>query len=171
MSEIVIPSFFVTASTYRLLQLSVSYRGKVFTPKSEIFKEEGLVIMIKADHRVERYLDLFFIPVLFVLFSISLFVASCSGMKRSSVHTINPSLLKRLPIVSYDQLKKGSGDEITCAICLEDFKSGIDLRVLTPCNHVYHSACIDRWLLLKSIQCPICQQKVGEARLKINLNY
>lgn len=143
MSDIFIPSFFVTSSTYRSLQLSVSYKGKKFNPKSLIFREEGLSITINRAHKsLEQYLDLFFVPILFILFSISLFAVSCSGLKRSSKHTINASILAKLPIIAYDQLKYLPGEERTCAICLEEFRSGVDLRVLTPCNHVYHSKCM-----------------------------
>lgn len=54
-----------------------------------------------------------------------------------------------------------SGDETTvregelgCSICTEDFTTGEDVRVL-PCNHKYHPACIDPWLLNVSGTCPL----------------
>lgn len=43
-----------------------------------------------------------------------------------------------------------------CSICTEDFARGEDLRVL-PCNHQYHPACIDPWLLNVSGTCPLCR--------------
>ncbi|TVY58691.1 Receptor homology region transmembrane domain-and RING domain-containing protein [Lachnellula suecica] len=44
--------------------------------------------------------------------------------------------------------------ELGCSICTEDFTTGEELRVL-PCNHRYHPACIDPWLLNVSATCPL----------------
>ncbi|CAO3637159.1 unnamed protein product [Mucor hiemalis] len=33
----------------------------------------------------------------------------------------------------------------SCAICLEDYKSGDELRLL-PFNHLLHTMCVDSWL-------------------------
>jgi hypothetical protein len=44
--------------------------------------------------------------------------------------------------------------ELGCSICTEDFMTGEDVRVL-PCNHKFHPACIDPWLLNVSGTCPL----------------
>ncbi|CAG8478333.1 10066_t:CDS:2 [Diversispora eburnea] len=44
----------------------------------------------------------------------------------------------------------------TCPICLGDFESGEEVRIL-PCGHQYHTACIDTWLLEISSLCPMCK--------------
>ncbi|CAG8432862.1 7350_t:CDS:2 [Diversispora eburnea] len=44
----------------------------------------------------------------------------------------------------------------TCAICLEDFDDGDEIREL-PCRHWYHVECIDPWLTTKSSSCPLCK--------------
>ncbi len=41
-----------------------------------------------------------------------------------------------------------------CSICTEDFTVGEDVRVL-PCQHQYHPACIDPWLVNVSGTCPL----------------
>ncbi|KAH6664175.1 hypothetical protein B0J14DRAFT_706615 [Halenospora varia] len=46
--------------------------------------------------------------------------------------------------------------ELGCSICTEDFTTGADVRVL-PCQHKYHPACIDPWLLNVSGTCPLCR--------------
>jgi len=40
--------------------------------------------------------------------------------------------------------REESGNE-HCIICLEPFQDGDRLRIL-PCNHLFHSSCIDKWL-------------------------
>ena len=54
-----------------------------------------------------------------------------------------------------------------CSICTEDFVKGEDIRVL-PCDHKFHPACVDPWLLDVSGTCPLCRvdlrpRKSGEA--------
>jgi hypothetical protein len=41
-----------------------------------------------------------------------------------------------------------------CSICTEDFTIGEDVRVL-PCNHQFHPACIDPWLINVAGTCPL----------------
>ena len=44
-----------------------------------------------------------------------------------------------------------------CDVCLSSFEEGEVLRTL-PCEHAFHSSCIDRWLLgSKSATCPCCR--------------
>jgi len=58
------------------------------------------------------------------------------------------------PAESHEDKVEGSG--LGCSICTEDFTKGEDVRVL-PCNHKYHPACIDPWLLNVSGTCPLCR--------------
>ncbi|KAF7549448.1 hypothetical protein G7Z17_g6375 [Cylindrodendrum hubeiense] len=51
----------------------------------------------------------------------------------------------------------GNGDgNLGCSICTEDFKVGEDVRVL-PCQHQFHPACVDPWLINVSGTCPLCR--------------
>ncbi|BFZ61382.1 hypothetical protein YB2330_002447 [Saitoella coloradoensis] len=59
-----------------------------------------------------------------------------------------------------------------CAICMEEFENGEELRVL-PCEHQFHPACVDPWLLNVSSLCPLCRQDVRqtpEERAQAQLN-
>ncbi|KAL2346154.1 hypothetical protein Fmac_000154 [Flemingia macrophylla] len=44
-----------------------------------------------------------------------------------------------------------------CAICLTEFATGDEIRVLPQCGHGFHVACIDGWLRSHS-SCPSCRQ-------------
>ncbi|PAA80362.1 hypothetical protein BOX15_Mlig030976g3 [Macrostomum lignano] len=52
-----------------------------------------------------------------------------------------------------EELLQSMGD--VCAICYSDLQHR-DCRV-TPCRHVFHSACIRRWIAV-SMDCPMCHQ-------------
>ncbi|XP_078430034.1 RING/U-box superfamily protein [Wolffia australiana] len=45
-----------------------------------------------------------------------------------------------------------------CVICQMDYKRG-DKQMTLPCNHVYHAACISRWLGINKA-CPVCFAEV-----------
>lgn len=50
-------------------------------------------------------------------------------------------------------------EEPVCAVCLEDFEPGQQVRKLT-CSHLYHRSCIDPWLQSSSNSCPLCKREV-----------
>ncbi|GAA6014970.1 hypothetical protein JCM10207_008689 [Rhodosporidiobolus poonsookiae] len=55
-------------------------------------------------------------------------------------------------------------DEIdTCPICFTEFEAGDELRVL-PCDqrHMFHTSCIDPWLLEVSSSCPLCRLDLAQ---------
>jgi len=45
-----------------------------------------------------------------------------------------------------------------CLICLEDYDSEEDLRLMT-CKHAYHKECVDKWLQVGRNNCPACRTK------------
>merc|ERR1711865_138519 len=55
---------------------------------------------------------------------------------------------------TYDPDSKYQQD--SCVICLCEFENGDNLMVL-PCQHEFHTECINPWLLKKSSKCPICK--------------
>ncbi|KAJ2081176.1 hypothetical protein GGI16_007512, partial [Coemansia sp. S142-1] len=51
--------------------------------------------------------------------------------------------------------------EENCAVCLEDFHAGEDVRRL-PCRHYFHIVCIDPWLSERAATCPLCNFDVAQ---------
>jgi E3 ubiquitin-protein ligase RNF13 len=64
--------------------------------------------------------------------------------------------VRQLPKRKY---KKGKDVCESCSICLEDFKSGDNLRVL-PCDHIFHPSCVDEWLQKWNRTCPLCKSTI-----------
>ncbi|KAL2898910.1 E3 ubiquitin-protein ligase SDIR1 [Bienertia sinuspersici] len=54
---------------------------------------------------------------------------------------------------------KGSEEDLTCTICLEQVNRGELLRTL-PCLHQFHANCIDPWLRQQG-SCPVCKLRIG----------
>ncbi|XP_051145864.1 E3 ubiquitin-protein ligase RHA2B-like [Andrographis paniculata] len=50
----------------------------------------------------------------------------------------------------------GSGDGGDCAVCLCGVGDGEEIRGL-KCGHVFHRACLDRWIGCGHWTCPLCR--------------
>ncbi|XP_059172918.1 E3 ubiquitin-protein ligase RNF126-like isoform X2 [Physella acuta] len=48
---------------------------------------------------------------------------------------------------------------LQCSICMDDFELGIEVRKL-PCDHLYHSDCIIKWLEMHGT-CPVCRKDLN----------
>ncbi|XP_074309348.1 E3 ubiquitin protein ligase RIE1-like isoform X2 [Silene latifolia] len=49
-------------------------------------------------------------------------------------------------------------EDAECCICFGSYEDGIELHVL-PCNHHFHSTCIEKWLKINAI-CPVCNYNI-----------
>lgn len=49
-----------------------------------------------------------------------------------------------------------NGDRKTCSICLENYGSADELRLIIKCGHCFHASCIQQWLG-KNSTCPVCR--------------
>lgn len=52
--------------------------------------------------------------------------------------------------------------EPVCSICLEGYEDDDAVRE-TVCHHLFHSCCLEQWLMKRRSHCPLCQ---GDLKLK-----
>ncbi|KAL8275957.1 hypothetical protein Esti_000073 [Eimeria stiedai] len=57
------------------------------------------------------------------------------------------------------KLARDPVDLMPCSICLEEFVTNDNVRVLQACGHVFHKSCIDIWLLRNAV-CPNCKAPI-----------
>ncbi|XP_039010474.1 RING-H2 finger protein ATL74-like [Hibiscus syriacus] len=76
------------------------------------------------------------------------------------------SELKQIPVLVYGELTASCSVAVleveSCAICLEEYVKGEKVRVLPRCKHMFHKECIEEWLEVPSLHCPICRDRVLE---------
>lgn len=74
---------------------------------------------------------------------------------------LDPSAIAALPTAAYGKVAGGdaAGGTTECAICLGAMQEADAVRVLPACRHVFHVACIDKWLASSS-SCPVCRAGV-----------
>lgn len=58
-------------------------------------------------------------------------------------------------------IQPGTHSLDACAICLDDYGVGDQLRCL-PCGHAFHAKCIAKWLIERSATCPLCNLDLYE---------
>lgn len=76
--------------------------------------------------------------------------------QRRSSNLGGGKLVELLPCLTFSaaQISGYMGD--TCAICLESYHDGENLKVL-PCQHKFHANCVGSWLTKWNTLCPVCK--------------
>lgn len=57
----------------------------------------------------------------------------------------------------YKATKRDENSE--CSICMLNFQKNDKLREL-PCEHSFHTKCVDKWLFEHSDRCPVCRTQI-----------
>ncbi|KAG6529797.1 hypothetical protein ZIOFF_012011 [Zingiber officinale] len=69
---------------------------------------------------------------------------------------IPPAAIKsRLPVVRFSTLRSDAAP--LCAVCLAALEPRHEVRHLGNCAHVFHKACIDKWVDVGQVTCPLCR--------------
>ena len=77
--------------------------------------------------------------------------------------------LNNLKKITYDDECKERGVHTKCTICLGPYENGETLTIL-PCNHGFHTECINIWLNQHSYKCPICRNETGKGKPNFHNN-
>jgi len=89
------------------------------------------------------------------------------GAQQSSINELPTRKFVQKPKPADEKTEtddKGFGnDMMSCCICMEVFQTSEDVRTL-PCLHIYHTKCIDKWLL-RNRTCPICKFDINRSSL------
>ncbi|VAH55020.1 unnamed protein product [Triticum turgidum subsp. durum] len=75
-------------------------------------------------------------------------------------HGMSSQLVKAMPSLIFTKVQEDNCTSSMCAICLEDYTVGEQIRVL-PCRHKFHAACVDMWLTSWRSFCPVCKRDAG----------
>ncbi|KAK7484432.1 hypothetical protein BaRGS_00024317, partial [Batillaria attramentaria] len=123
------------------------------------YTDKTVLIKIKEiePYNWSMYLLPMGVVVFTMIFLLFMFVFGrwVGGIIRRYRARLSPKALRRIPIKKF---KKGDYYDV-CAICLEDFVEGEKMRVL-PCNHAFHTKCVDPWLTRRKKTCPCCKRRV-----------
>ncbi len=65
----------------------------------------------------------------------------------------------KLKVVSYNNISDIPDNNNKCTICFDEYREGVEIKFL-PCNHHFHSECIDEWFNIKD-SCPLCKKHVN----------
>ncbi|KAI3730540.1 hypothetical protein L1987_61711 [Smallanthus sonchifolius] len=55
-------------------------------------------------------------------------------------------------------------EQVECAVCLSTIGEDEDIRELR-CGHLFHEACLDRWLSFRNRTCPLCRDCLVSPRV------
>ncbi|XP_008274311.1 E3 ubiquitin-protein ligase RNF128a [Stegastes partitus] len=87
------------------------------------------------------------------------------SMHRRSERRLKSEAKRAIGRLQVRTLKRGdeetTSDSHMCAVCIESYKAGDVVTVLT-CDHIFHKACIEPWLLERRT-CPMCKCDILKA--------
>lgn len=73
---------------------------------------------------------------------------------------LTPAEINDLPVVLFQVTENQKNESVTvqCAVCQTEFEHAEKVRTLR-CLHIFHTECIDNWLMNQMGSCPICKVK------------
>ncbi|EOB13647.1 E3 ubiquitin-protein ligase [Nosema bombycis CQ1] len=66
---------------------------------------------------------------------------------------------QELKVINYREESDIPDDTYHCTICFELYELDVPIKFL-PCEHHFHSSCVDEWLNLKDT-CPLCKKNIN----------
>ncbi|GAN05726.1 conserved hypothetical protein [Mucor ambiguus] len=149
-SDITIPSVFLAKNEYRALL----YLSKIVdTPMMILLQLDDFITWPLLD----ILMIIFVSPSIIMIF---IYISWQLRQRRRKQQEVAPiDVVSRLLMKQFltEKVKENEAEE--CAICLEDYINGEELRVL-PCKHDFHTVCVDAWLTTQKKFCPICKRDI-----------
>ncbi|KAL8150417.1 hypothetical protein V2J09_020225 [Rumex salicifolius] len=77
-----------------------------------------------------------------------------------------------LPVVKFSEVVSGADETPPerCAVCLYDFEGEEEIRRLRNCRHIFHRACLDRWMDHEQSTCPLCRASFVPEEMQRDFN-
>ncbi|KAM7274657.1 hypothetical protein ACFE04_016523 [Oxalis oulophora] len=86
----------------------------------------------------------------------------------SESQSISAALIREiLPVVKLEDLVNVPE---SCVVCLCEFESGQEIRLLSNCKHVFHRTCLDRWIGHDQKTCPLCRTHLVPDEMQDDFN-
>ncbi|PIA43564.1 hypothetical protein AQUCO_01900155v1 [Aquilegia coerulea] len=79
---------------------------------------------------------------------------SSSSSSASNSHGLDILIIQSLPIFAWKEVEEQ--ESIDCSVCLSEFEEKESVKVIPYCGHLFHTVCIDTWLL-SNVSCPLCR--------------
>ncbi|KAJ0716633.1 putative chromatin regulator PHD family [Helianthus annuus] len=87
-------------------------------------------------------------------------VVILDGSSMSLIHVpINVVIVfikNKIPIIPYSDLAHRAHTAL-CMVCLEHIDGSHSIRELLSCDHVFHLECLDAWIDVGRVTCPLCR--------------
>ncbi|WOL07117.1 hypothetical protein Cni_G15854 [Canna indica] len=77
--------------------------------------------------------------------------------EESSAAAAPSAIKKQLRVVEFSSLQARRAEDPTCVICMEEVEAHHKVRELGSCGHGFHVACIDKWVDVGHVNCPLCR--------------
>ncbi|KAL8263932.1 hypothetical protein R6Q59_022062 [Mikania micrantha] len=71
------------------------------------------------------------------------------------VHVITASIKNNVPIIPFSDFA-GARNPV-CTVCLDCIDDCHLIRKLVNCKHVFHRECLDQWIDVGQVNCPLCR--------------
>ncbi|KAI8059571.1 hypothetical protein BC940DRAFT_313431 [Gongronella butleri] len=149
-SDISIPSVFVAQNEYK----SLLYLASVL--------DKPMLVYMDSDDFIWPLHDIIMILLVAPITMLTLFYLLCKiRQQHRKLQNIAPvHVVSKLALEPFNPDEASDGHIDSCAICLEDYLFGEQLRVL-PCKHNFHPHCVDAWLTTKKKYCPLCKLNIS----------
>ena len=65
-----------------------------------------------------------------------------------------------------EKFKAEKSLDISCSICMGNLEKDEDVSKL-PCEHCFHSSCVEKWLKEYNYTCPVCRKECGKGKYNV----